>query len=100
MKEEESPHPWGLDFQLDSFGEVIISQRALGKSLASVTHVLCMYLFILHFTSKALVFREERRKEPRIWGLGEPQRAPTEVITFYMGRNWSAEAKGIAKAMG
>lgn len=100
MKAEEYPHPWGLDFQVDSFSGVIISQRALGKSLASATNVLSMYLFILHFTSKALVSREERRKEPRMWGLGEPQRAPTAVITFYIRRNKSAEAKGIAKATG
>lgn len=87
MKAEEFSHPWGLGFQVDSFGEVIISQRALGKSLVSATNVLSMYLFILYFTSKALISREERRKEPRMWGLGKPQSAPTVVITFYIRRN-------------
>lgn len=37
---------------------------ALGKSSASATNVLSMYLFILHFTSKAPVSREEGRKDP------------------------------------
>lgn len=59
-----------------------------------------MYLSILHFTSKAPVSREERRKDLRMWGLGEPQRAPTAVITFYIRRNQSAEAKAVAKATG
>lgn len=51
-----------LPNQADSFEEVIISQRALGEYLASVTNVLRTHLFMLHFTSKALIPREERKE--------------------------------------
>lgn len=34
---------------------------------------------------------------PRMWELGEPWKAPTVVISFYIRSNQSAEAKGDAK---
>lgn len=70
MKTEEHPYPWGLGFQADSFGEVIISQRAQGEYSASITNVLSVHLFILHFTSKVLVPKEERKERAQNVGAG------------------------------
>lgn len=70
MKTEEQPLPMGLGFQADFFGKVIISQRALGEYSASATNVLSVHLFILHFTSKFLVPREERKERAQCVGAG------------------------------
>lgn len=61
MKAEELPclTPGCWAFQVDSFGEVIMSQRALGEYSASDTKVLRVHLFILYFMSKALILRKE-----------------------------------------